>query len=474
MATRTWVGDAVNIKDKWTITVANTWATGDTGTITIDGNDLVVTIGTLVTTAQVATSLKQAWEAESFTDTTASASPSGGGTSIPQMSAITATVSGSTVILTADTAGVPHTISVSESTAGDGTLAIAHTTTATGKNYWDNTDNWLENAVPVNGDDVIIDRPVSISYGIDQNTVTLASLTISERFTSSATIGLPFRNAAGYEEYREDQLKISATTITCRGTSGLIKINVGSVATTLYLYSTGTSADTGRAAFQFVGTSASNVVNCYGGDLGIAANNGESATVATTRQDGGTLTGGTGATLTTFNKQAGTATLASSTTALLNESGTLNIRGGTHTAITHLAGTLNATGTPTLTLVRNSSGTVNIGPQVTLVSIENEAGTVNSDAGCTNLTTYKGTVTFSTGNISAAAILGGTFNYEGTGTITAVNAENCTLNFSGTTAACTVVTINEIARPITIIDPTSRVAWTNGLPTGGTIKYTAA
>jgi hypothetical protein len=231
MATRTWIGNAVATKDVWTITVANTWATGDTGTITINGKDLVVTIGTLVTTAQVATTLKEAWESGTFTDTTASKIPQGGGTSIPEMAELTATVSGSTVIITADTAGVPHTISVSESTAGTGTLSISHTTTATGPNYWNNVDNWAEGSVPTTGDDVVIDRPVSILYALDNNADTLTSLTIGERFSASSYIGLPFRTSSGYEEYREDQLKVGATTITCRGASGRVKINTGSAQT---------------------------------------------------------------------------------------------------------------------------------------------------------------------------------------------------------------------------------------------------
>ena len=86
---------------------------------------------------------------------------------------------------------------------------------------------------------------------------------------------------------------------------------------------------------------------------------------------------------------------------------------------------------------------------------------------------HAGTTTVTAGNITAASILGGTFAYKGAGTITAINVDNCSLDFSGTTAGCTVTTINEVGRPITISDPTDRVTWTNGLPTGRVIKYTA-
>lgn len=475
MATRNWIGNAVAVKDVWTITVANTWAAADTGTITINGKDLVVTIGSLVTTAQVATTIKEAWEAGTFTDTTASKIPQGGGTSIPEMAEITATVSGSTVILTGDTAGVPHTISVAETTAGDGTLSINHTTSATGPNHWDNVDNWAEGSVPVSTNDVVIDRPVSILYGIDANAVTLASLTISSRFTASAYIGLSARNSNGYEEYREDQLKISATTITCRAASGRIKINVGTVQTAVDVYSTGSPSDTGRSAFQFVGTHASNVVNIYGGDVGIAANDGEAATVATLLQTSGTVVCGTGATLTNVTKTGGTLTVASSTTTLLSQSGSTTVNAGTHTALTIGSGTVSVNGSSTVTTLRMTDGTVVCSNGVTLTTIDKSAGTLTTNSACTTLTSESGIVTCNAGSITTANISGGTFNYGGVGTIGTLNAAACILDFTSlTTAGCTITTLT-VVNPVTIIDSAQRLTVTNGLPLPhGSIKYAAA
>lgn len=472
MATRNWIGNAVATKDVWTITVANTWATGDTGTITINGKDLVVTIGSLVTTAQVATTLKEAWESGTFTDTTASKIPQGGGTSIPEMSELTATVSGSTVILTADTAGVPHTISVSESTAGSGTLSITHTTTATGPNYWNNTDNWAEGSIPTTGDDVVIDRPVSILYSLDNNGDTLSSLTIGERFSASSYIGLPFRTSTGYEEYREDQLKVGITTLTCRGASGRIKINVGSVQTTASIYSTGTSTDTSRAAFQFVGTHASNAVNVYAGDVSIAANDGETSTVATLKQTGGTLVCGSGATLTNVTKTGGTLTVRSSTTTLISNAGTTTISGGTQTAVSVGAGTCNIDGSTTVTTLRQSGGTVTSGVNVTLTTVDKSEGTITLNSGCTTFTSETGDATINAGSVTTANINGGTFYYGGTGTVGTLNASDCTLNFdSNTTAGCTVTTLN-ITAPVTIYDIAQRVTVTNNLPMPqGVLEY---
>ena len=474
MANCDWVGNAAAVKDAWTDTIALTWAAGDTATVTIDGIDLVVTIGTLVTTTQVATTIKEAFNSAAFTDTTASCVPSGGGQAIPQFAELVATSSAAVVTFTAVTAGIPHTISVAATTAGNGTATGAHSITATGPNWWDNADNWAAGAVPGAADDVRIDRPVSILYGLDQNATTLTSLTIGERFTgSSAYIGLPARNANSYEEYRETFLKIGITTLVCRGATGRCKINVGSVQTAASIFTTGTTNETGRAAFQFVGTHASNVVNVYGGTVGIADNDGEAATVATLKQSGGTVTCGAGATLTTISKQSGTLTVRSSTTALTNNAGTLYIYGGTHTLVHHFVGTLTADGTATITTLRQGGGTITTGPNITLTTVDKFAGTLTTAAGITTLTSM-GTTTVQSGDITTATIQAGTFTYQGVGTITTLNVLNCTVEFTGTTAGCTVTTVNLTGWPVTIKDLSSRVTWTNGLPTGGVTKFLAA
>jgi len=368
MATRSWIGNAVATKDVWTITIANTWATSDTATVTINGKDLVVTIGSLVTTTQVATTIKEAFNGTTLTDTTASVLPASGGPSIPEFAELTATSSGAVVTLTANTAGVPHTISVTESTAGNGTATGSHATTATGPNYWDNVDNWADGSVPVSTDDVVIDRPVSILYGIDQNAVTLTSLTITERFTGdSVFIGLPVRNASGYEEYREDELKIGATTCTIRGGSKRIKINNGSVQTALSVHESGNAADTSRGAIQWRGTHSSNVVNVYGGSFYAAANGGDLATIATFRQTAGTAVLSSGCTLTTIDKSGGTLTTDAAATTVTNDGGTLTIRQGAHTTLNANGGTVNYLGTGTVT-------TLVVGNKATFSADGNTAG----------------------------------------------------------------------------------------------------
>lgn len=472
MATRTWIGSAAATYDVWTGTVANTWATSDTATITINGKTMTVTIGSLVTTAEVATTIKQAFNGEAFTDTTATVSPAAA--DMPEFGELTATVSGSVVTFTADTVGVPHTLSMAESTAGTGTFTGAHATTATGPNYWTDTDNWAEGSVPTTGDDVYIDRPVSILYGLDNNGDTLASLFISERFTSSAYIGLPLRNSNGYEEYREDYLKVSITALDIYAKSGRIKINVGTAQTTANIFSSGSTAETDRSAIQLLGTHASNAVNVYGGDVGIARNSGEVSTVATLKQTGGTVECGSGVTLTNVTKTGGTLTVKSSTTTLISEAGTLVVNGGTQTAITVLTGNVTLTGSTTVTTLRQGGGTIACGVNVTFTTVDKSAGTLTMQSGCTTLTNDSGTVTVTAGNITTVNMTDGTFNYQGTGTIGTLNMNGSgTIDFTGTTAGCTVTTTNRNSREGKIVDKASRVTFTAAVPVNGTVTFAA-
>lgn len=370
MANPNWIGNAVAVRHVDTITVGGTYATGDTITITGLSKAVTLTVGSLVTTTQIATSLQQAWSSQAFTDTTASVSPLAGGTSIPEFNELAATVVGSTLVLTGKTLGKPMPTFTVSKVSTSGTIAIAHTVAATGPNHWDNTANWDTGSVPVTGDNVTIDRPVSIWFGLAQSGVTLASLTITQRFDSSATLGLPARNLLGYEEYRATELAIGATVVNINTASGLIKINFGSVQTTTTVYATGTSQDTGRDACQLRGTHASNALNVINtstsssiADVGWGANN-ETATVATVRQDCGSVTIGQNVTLTTFTNNGGTANIYNSVTTLTCGD-TVYLWAGTATTITINNGTvfdLTATTTTTLTLnnsaVYNSDGNV--------------------------------------------------------------------------------------------------------------------
>lgn len=374
MTAVSWVGNATPIKQVETITIGGTWVQGDTVTITVNSKTLVTAIGTTVTVAGVCTAIAQAFNAVSpMTDTTASYQPVTGGRGVPEMSLATAVATSTTVVVTGVTAGRPlGTYTVSKSSTS-GTVSVAHTTAATGPNHWDNTVNWSTGSLPVSTDDVTVDRPVSILYGVSQSAVTLASLTITQRFNSASQIGLPFRNTAGFEEFLATELAISATTVTIDTQSKLIKLNLGTAQSTVTVYRTGSTSETGRNALQIRGTHASNSIQILGSepnttaaDVGIASN-GELATFATVRQDTGTLVigqaGGGTVTLTTLTKNGGTVGLYCGATTITNYSGDLYHYTGAVTTASHYAGTwydltTSTYGTLTVGSVYNADGGV--------------------------------------------------------------------------------------------------------------------
>lgn len=338
-----------------TITVADTWAAGDTVTITINTRAFVITIGSLVTTTQVATTIKQALNGEDFTDTTASCFPTiddDGAQGIPEFTDLEATVSGSVVTITAQTAGVPHTITCAEDTAGTGTATLANDTVASGPNFYNNVNNWTEGSVPAAADDVYVDNTdESILYGLSNAGATLTSMHFGASY--SGYVGLPKENADGYTEYRADYLAIDVTTLKIgegegQG-SGRIKIDCGSVQTTVEQIKSGSPAENGLPATIWKGSNASNVVNVKDGSFGAAVYGGETATIATLRQSGGSVFCGAGVTLTTVVKDGGSAVLNSAATTITNADGDMAIYGSG--AIT----TLNATGG---TVNSNTSGTI--------------------------------------------------------------------------------------------------------------------
>lgn len=296
MAEPVWLGTALAIAQVDTIVVGGTWATSETATISSNGNDLVITLGSNVTTADVATAIANAINATSALDGTGTpdATSNVGGQQINELSEVSATVSGSTVTVTARTAGKPFTISVSE-TSTSGTLThTSAATAATGPNHWDNADNWSTGAVPVSTDDVVIDhRGLSdILYGLNQSSVALNSLTITNGFTKS--IGLTEINSDSaskkYAEYRPTYLSIQTGSLSIHGDgsgSPRIKIDLGSAtATTCDIESSGRASTTesdgpNMPAVLLKGTNAANILRVTKGDVGFAYLDGESGHLAT-------------------------------------------------------------------------------------------------------------------------------------------------------------------------------------------------
>jgi len=297
MATRTWLGTAAAVAQVSTVQVT-AYDAATTYKLTVNGNVIsTIAAGSVNATA---TALAAAWNLST----------------VPEFTGVTASAATDTVTLTADVKGTPFTATSSVS-SGTGTIgSVTAVTAATGPNHWSNTANWSGGAVPVNSDTVILDGPISILYGLDQSAVTVAELRIMQRFTGY--LGLPKRNALNYAEYLDDFLKIGATLLKIgigTGTgSGRLKINLGSVASTITVDGTGTTAERDLPACILAGTSSSNAITVNGGSVGIGTFGEASNMSGGFVQNGGFLATGAAVTLTPIVKTAGTLIMSGSIT----------------------------------------------------------------------------------------------------------------------------------------------------------------
>ncbi len=210
MATATWVGGATLIRQVSTITVANTWAPGDTANVIVNGRTLTVTVAS-ATTAGVAAELVAAINASSKTEGLfLTETRNIGGQEIPEFTDFEATLSGSTVILTSTRDdGQPFTATVSETTAGTGTLAIAATVVPTGPHHADNAKNWLSGALPANDDSwEYLPGAPAMKYGLSYFRTNTLAFHFKRTTDYEEEIGLPATNEAGYPEYRTRFLQL--------------------------------------------------------------------------------------------------------------------------------------------------------------------------------------------------------------------------------------------------------------------------
>ncbi len=279
MATVIWKGDAQGVAQVTRCTVGGTIEADDVFTMTVGSKSISVVAGSTVA-SDVAASIVSAWNALAAVQ-------------YPEFAAITASdAGGGDLDLTANTAGVPFTVTLSTTESGGGaadlqTFTQSAVTQASGGAFWDTSANWSTGTVPVTGDDVILQNSANpILYGLDQSAVTLDLLSIDQSFTG--TIGLPRTNAAGYVEYRDQYLKIGATTITIgRGDgagAGRIKIDTLAVQTTFNVLNSGSAVENGVKSILWKGTHASNAVLINKGSFAAAHFAGETATIAALKQ----------------------------------------------------------------------------------------------------------------------------------------------------------------------------------------------
>ena len=363
MGSLRFVGRQLSTKQVTTITLT-AYDVATTYKVTI-GQKVVSTLGTGGTTAATATAL--------YNLLTASTEP--------EFQEITWTnPSGSVIVGTAVTAGTPFTATATVS-GGTGTLSQTATTANQSPNDFNDAVNYDTGSLPVNGDDLFIDESaVDILWNLGSlSGVTLTSLNIAMSFTG--TIGLPEANAAGYREYRPQYMAIGATTINIGiGTgSGFsrCRLNQGSVQTTLNIFNTGAADDSPRECVEWKGTHASNVVNIYGGSLGVAIYGGEAATIATLRLAeglGNTIVRcGATVTLAAITQEAGELKINTAVSGTINQlGGSLFVVGAGTIATANIAGTVSHNGTGTITTVAlRPGGSLDLGLDARAITVTN-------------------------------------------------------------------------------------------------------
>jgi len=335
MSTRRWLGRAATATHVSTHTVGGTAANGQVYSVTINGITVSYTATGVDTNNTIAAALQALLAASTVTE----------------FLELTWTV-GTNVITATATAAAREQV-ITTSATGTGTFVTATTTSASGPNRWDVAANWSGSAVPVTGDDVIIDLPVSITSGLDQSSVTLASLTISAAFAKPAVIGRPRTNASGYPEFRDDYLKISATTVKIGVGDGIgsgrIKLDLGTAQSTIEIRKSASPEEQNIPALLLKGTHASNALDVQSGSVGVAAFGGESATLASLRTAAGSVVlCGEGCSVTTLQGE-GTVQLNATVTTLTQRGGNWTVNGASNvTTLTQSAGVLNYRGSGTI------------------------------------------------------------------------------------------------------------------------------
>lgn len=335
--------------------------------------------------------------------------------------AITATPSSATIACEADTAGVPFYLAVSTTETGGGgaddqTFTRAATTANAGPYDFNTAANWSSGAVPGTvADSTVYIESGTISYGLDQ---TGAANDLVALYVSKSQIG-----DNGSSGHAHNYLKIHSSIIDINANLGPgtatflspVNIDAGNVQTAITIWNSGTNSVTTEPSVRVLGSHASNTLTIYKGIVGVAMGTGETATFATI------------------------------TIGYINN--------------------------------RTNDAAVYCGMGATLTTIVKDGGTLVIQSAVTTITQNYGTLTtYGSGAITTANLYGGTSYLNSTGTITALNIKDATVDFTKSQAARTVTTLKIDPGSTLKYDP-SIVTLTNKvqpLSSSGVITYTAA
>lgn len=228
---------------------------------------------------------------------------------------------------------------------------------------WETAANWSPAGVPVATDNVFFENSnQSVTEGFNQSAVALGSLNIAQSFTGQ--IG-------DADEY----LQIKTTLVNIgyhfgpgeAAGSALLKLDLGTTASTIIVFNTGISADTTRPAIRLKYVNAATTLEVRKGEVGVAIETGEVSTgsiitpsyVDNIESDAKVYIGA-GVTLATLTKKGGFCMLRSAVTTVINYAGELVTEGsGAITTLTAKGGNVISNSTGTITTCNISSkGTV--------------------------------------------------------------------------------------------------------------------
>lgn len=268
MANVVWIGAAQDVAQVDTITFAGTWAASETVSVTCNNKTVTVTgDATMDTPAEYAAALKEALSLANATVPSAAGdfTINAGGRQYGEFYDFNATVEGAVVTLTSRVPGVPFTVTVAETSTSGTATHSASATAATGKNWFNNADNWSGGSNPIAGDLLTFDHGnASVLYGLNNSTLDY-DLVVTNDYQGH--IGLPRINSgqAGlpYVEYRDRYLSVPVT--------------VSTVATH-YLGKPGSLPSFGRRYLDF-GTNLATNIDLYILDSGQASNDGAAVQV---------------------------------------------------------------------------------------------------------------------------------------------------------------------------------------------------
>jgi hypothetical protein len=248
-----------------------------------------LTIGASTTVADVTEALAAAINANAKDDgVVGTETRNFGGQEFPEMAEVAASETATEVVVTGQTPGKPFTATwPAPSTASSGSISNSTTQAATGKNHYDNVDNWSGASLPVSGDNLVFqDSAVDCLYGLDQSAVTNVTIQVDSSFTGR--LGLAPTNPGGYAEYRTRHLTIkpaaSARDVVIGGGPGngspRINLDVSDTACEVVVDYTAPAEAGAKAAFDFIG-GAGATVNVRQGSVSLAAISSNEASVAT-------------------------------------------------------------------------------------------------------------------------------------------------------------------------------------------------